>query len=67
MELKAKRSYHKELIYHTKGFGLSPEGIGNEIQSVKDWKQRNYIIQFVFLKDHSVTVSEVVSIANLST
>lgn len=33
---------------------------------MKDWKGKTYIIQFVFLKDQSVTVFEVLSIANSS-
>lgn len=48
MELK-QGSHHKEVIYHNGGFGLSPKCIE---ESMKDWKQMNYIIQFVFLKDH---------------
>lgn len=46
--IKARLTSQRGYIPHG-GFGLSPKCIE---ESMKDWKQMNYIIQFVFLKDH---------------
>lgn len=48
-------SHHKELA--------SPDGTE---KSMKKLKKMSYFIQFVFPEDHSMTVSEVLGIANSS-